>query len=115
MKTTVLLIFTACIVVSCGTSKQSMSSEKTDKVAIVKQNALRNDKLLIVYYDTGVGCKPLIEAAKKYGSEIIYQYSTINAIALTVPDNMNINEAIIYYQNTKGVLQVSRDQINHLD
>lgn len=40
---------------------------------------------LIIYYDPQGGNGELIEAAKKYGSDVLYVYKNINGIAVTVP------------------------------
>ncbi len=64
---------------------------------------------LIIYYDTQGGNGELIEAAKKYGSDVLYVYKNINGIAVTVPDGKTIQEATKYYDGIKGVLSVVED------
>jgi arabinogalactan endo-1,4-beta-galactosidase len=71
--------------------------------------------VLIVYYD-GKGAKEsLTQAAKKYGAEIIYAYANFNAMAIRTPKGKTIDDAITYFQKTKGVTQVTRDRMCHLD
>lgn len=65
---------------------------------------------LIIYYDPQGGNGELIEAAKKYGSDVLYVYKNINGIAVTVPDGKTIQEATKYYDCIKGVLSVVEDR-----
>ena len=74
-----------------------------------------NSHVVIVYYDKNVGKRFLLKAAKKWGSEIVYNYMIIPAVALTVPANRNLETTIKYFRKVKGVLQVNRDRICHLD
>ncbi len=110
MKKTTILFLVTCVLASCVSTKHATVT-KEDNVTSNKPATQYNSNTLIVYFDTSVGNKPIFAAAKKYGSEIIYQYNVINAVALTIPPNTNINEAITYYQNVKGVLQVNRDKV----
>ncbi len=64
---------------------------------------------LIVYYDEGIGKSPLKKAAAKYGADIIYDYSIINALAIRIPDGKTLDEATKYFKKVKGVLEVSKD------
>ena len=43
---------------------------------------------LIIYYDSAVGNAALLEAAKDYGSEVIYIYKNINGLGGS-PGNRN--------------------------
>jgi len=65
---------------------------------------------LIIHYDTETGKEPLLQAVKDYDAELIYDYRMINAIAIRVPDSVDIHDAIRHFQQVKGVLQVSRDR-----
>ena len=71
--------------------------------------------VLIIYYDAGIGSGQLLDAAKKMGCEVIYQYNIIKGVALRVPDKADIDDAIKALGKVKGVLQVSRDRITHMD
>ena len=71
--------------------------------------------VLIISYDIEIGKEPLKKAIRKYDAEIKYDYRIVNAIAVRIPDPDKIDEAILYFEKVKGVLQVSRDRINYLD
>lgn len=72
---------------------------------------------LIIWYDATKrrNKKALLKAVRKYKAKVIYDYKNFNGIAIKIPDGSDINSAITYFQKVKGVLQVSRDQIMHLD
>ena len=113
MKKTTMLFLVTCVLASCVSTKHATVTKESeeDKVTVNKPATQYSNNTLIVYFDTSIGNKPILTAAKKYGSEILYQYNIVNAVALTIPPNTNINEAIAYYQNVKGVLQVNRDKV----
>ena len=71
--------------------------------------------VLIISYDIEVGKEPLKKAIRKYGAKIIYDYRIINAIAVRIPDSKGLDEAVEHFEKVKGVLQVSKDQVYHLD
>ena len=71
--------------------------------------------VLIISYDAEIGKEPLRKAINKYGAEVIYDYRMVNAMAVRIPDPDKMEEMIARFEKVKGVLQVSRDQIYHLD
>ena len=71
--------------------------------------------VLIVSYDAEVGKEPLKKAINKYGAEVIYDYRIINAIAVRIPESKKLEDSITYFEKVKGVLQVSKDRVYHLD
>ena len=71
--------------------------------------------VIVVSYDIEIGKDPLKKAIRKYGASIIYDYRIGNAIAVRIPDPRKMEEAIVYFEKVKGVLQVSRDRVNYLD
>jgi hypothetical protein len=70
---------------------------------------------LIIYYSDDGGNSELLRAAKKYGSKILYVYKNINGVAVTVPKNKTVSEAMKYYKKVNGVLSVTKDQKMQLD
>ena len=68
---------------------------------------------LIVYYDASLGREALLEAAKKEGAKVVYDYKIINAVALSIPEKDDIEKAITAFEKVSGVLQVVRDQVRH--
>ncbi len=69
---------------------------------------------LIIMVDEKVGKVPLREAIQAYKAEVIYDYNIISGMAIRIPENRDIHEAIEYFQKVKGVVNVQRDRINHL-
>jgi hypothetical protein len=65
--------------------------------------------VLIAFYDTSVGCKPLLKAIKSYHAKILYRYKNFNAIAFSIPAKKKEDDAIAYFQKVKGVLTVNKD------
>lgn len=78
------------------------------------QNRTPNENL-IIFYEPEVGNKALLDAAKKYGSEILYIYKNFNGIAVTVPKGKAVPDAIKFYEKIPGVLTVNKDQKMQLD
>jgi len=70
---------------------------------------------LIISYDTIVGTAPLDSALAAYGADVKYRYRIINALAITIPPDKDIHEAIRYFSRIEGVLAVNRDRIYHLN
>ena len=75
----------------------------------------RTEKQLARVDSSEIGKEPLKKAIRKYGAEIKYDYRITNAIAIRIPDPDKMEEAILYFEKVKGVLQVSRDRINYLN
>ena len=69
----------------------------------------RTSRTLIIMYNAETGEAPLLEAAKKYGAEIIYRYENFSGVALVIPDGKDVNEAIRYFRAVKGVTAVNRN------
>lgn len=69
---------------------------------------------LIIMYDAEVGKEPLLEAISKYGAEIKYDYNIIPGMAIRIPYGSDINIAIAYFKQIKGVVSVERDQFYRL-
>lgn len=64
---------------------------------------------LIISYDDGIGNGPLRKALSKYGAEIIYDYSIINAFAIRIPEGKTLEETAKYFRKVKGVVDVSKN------
>jgi hypothetical protein len=124
MQKIIIIISLALVVASCRT-KQMVTKEPVivgqpvDTVVPIQPVAIGTDEYsphtLIIYYDGEVGAAPLLEAAKRMGCEIIYQYNNFQGVALRVPDKIKIEDAIGVFKKEKGVTQVNRDRIMHLD
>ena len=67
-------------------------------------------RYLIIFYDSAIGKEKLLEAVKKYGSEVLYEYKNFNSIAVTVPPKYTVSKTIRFYKKVRGVLSVSEDR-----
>ena len=65
-------------------------------------------------YDENIGKEPLLEAIKKYGVEIKYDYKIINGMALKKPENKTLEETMQYFRGIKGVTTVEYDHVIRL-
>lgn len=71
-------------------------------------------RTLIITYDTIVGTAPLDSAIIDYGATVIYRYHMISGLAIRIPDDKDIHDAIKYFSSVEGVIAVNRDRIMHL-
>ena len=69
---------------------------------------------LIIFYDGEVGKLPLLKAVEDYNATIIYEYNTMNGIAIHLPEGTDVHEAKAHFEKVKGVLQVNLDRIMQL-
>ena len=69
---------------------------------------------LIIMYDKEIGKECLLQAVKEYGAELLYDYSIIPGIAIKIPEGTDIQKAIAFFADVKGVTAVERDHIYHL-
>lgn len=97
----IMLIAVALVVSSCSATKRLNESHENDN--------------LIIYYEPRAGNGELLKAAKSYGSEVLYVYQNINGIAVTVPRDKTVTDAMKYYGKIKGVLSVTQDRKLQLD
>lgn len=70
---------------------------------------------LIIYYDEGVGKGPLKKAVAKYGAEIVYDYSIINALTVKIPKGKTLEEAAKFFSKVKGVEEISKNAVYLVD
>ena len=71
-------------------------------------------RTLIIVYDAEVGKAALDTTIDAYGAEVIYHYNIINAIAIRIPEDKDINAAIDHFKRVEGVTTVNRDRIMQL-
>ncbi len=65
-------------------------------------------------YDAKTGKEPLLQAIKKYGCEIIYDYKNFNGMAIRKPKDKSIEDTMQHFRKIKGVLSVNYDYVYHL-
>ena len=70
---------------------------------------------LIISYDETVGKEPLVKAVAKFGAEILYDYSIINALSIRIPEGKTLDESAKHFRKVKGVIEVSKNSVYHLD
>ena len=69
---------------------------------------------LIILYDGSVGKEPLLEAVRRCGADVLYDYSIITGLAVRLPEGMDLTEATSFFLKVEGVLSVERDRIYQL-
>lgn len=111
MKITTLhinLLFTALLLacfmsfISCKTQENSLT--------IAQQNQRFESRVLIIFYDKEIGNAPLLESLSTYDATVVYSYKLLNGMAINIPTDKNILEAIEYFKSIKGVLSVEPDR-----
>lgn len=66
---------------------------------------------LIIFYNTQIGSKPLMQAVKDSGASLVYEYKNLHGIAIRPSAKTNIQDAIAYFQKVNGVLSVEQDRL----
>lgn len=70
---------------------------------------------LIIFYDTPQAEKTLLAAAGQYGARLLYRYHHLRAIAVAIPANRDMAQAVAHFSRLPGVNRVARDRIHQLD
>lgn len=99
------------IAASCLFGCATTSNRNTDSSNQLTQEVRDN---LIIFYDSTIGDEPLLKAVEAYKATILYQYKSLNGVAIKIPEGKNMQKAIKHFQQVKGVLQVSKDEIMQL-
>lgn len=74
-----------------------------------------SDQVFLLMYDKKIGKQPLLKAIEQYHCEIVYDYHTINGMALKKPADKTLEETMQFFRKVKGVLSVEYDHIYRLD
>lgn len=120
MKRFLILITASLFMLSCGSSRQAQQTNSTEPSAdpVVLEGIPDGEEYspttLIIMYDEQVGKGPLLKAIAQYGAEIIYDYSIIPGMAISIPEKGDIQDAIKFFRTVEGVVSVERDRIYHL-
>ena len=109
------LILLSALFAFCACSSQKTLTASVPVSAENTSEWLSTNRVLIVFYEGGLGRRHLMKQVKKLNCSIIYDYHNFNAVALKVPEKASIDEVIARLRQTKGVLQVSRDHVYKLD
>ena len=68
---------------------------------------------LIISVDKSIGKGPLKKAIEEYHAEVLYDYNIIPSMAIKIPPEKSIEDAIEFFKKVEGVIGVERDGIAH--
>ena len=69
---------------------------------------------LIVFFQDAKDRQTVLDAARDYGAEVLYDYQNLNAVALKIPPHKSMDEAERHFAALAGVVGVNRDQSHRL-
>ncbi len=101
------------VFVQCKTSEKPQLEQVKEPVSVKQQNQ-RVSRALIIFYDEKTGNEELLKEAEKYGAEVTHRYNALKGIAIKIPEEKSLEQAIIHFRKVKGVTSVHRDEIHHL-
>lgn len=108
----------AMLLGACGSSKKASMPMATIGPAERTGQAESNDvnpRVLIIFYDSAEGPKPLLKAVKERRCEVIYEYKILKGMAISLPEGANPQAERSYFRKVKGVLSVEFDRKMQLD
>ena len=79
-----------------------------------KDESLNTRNLIIFYDDSVISVEQLTQITDQKGTTLLYQYSHLKAIAISVPDSLYYDKIKSELTSTKGILGVEEDQIMHI-
>ena len=68
------------------------------------------NRVLIIWYDSKTGKKPLLRAVHRKRCKLIYDYKMLSGIAICLPHHADKRQMIQYFKDVKGVLGVQEDR-----
>ena len=68
---------------------------------------------LIISVDNSIGKGPLKKAIEEYHAEVLYDYNIIPSMAIKIPPEKSIEDAIEFFKKVEGVIGIERDGIAH--
>ena len=68
---------------------------------------------LIISVDNSIGKGPLKKAIEEYHTEVLYDYNIIPSMAIKIPPEKSIEDAIEFFKKVEGVIGVERDGVAH--
>ena len=69
---------------------------------------------LIVFFQDAKDRQTVLDAARAYGAEVLYNYQNLNAVALKIPPHKSMDAAERHFASIAGVIGVNRDQSHRL-
>ena len=109
-----LLALTAMLPLTSCKTKQVVELHGTTDFPKHKPVQEHSPDVFLLLYDAEVGKEPLLKAIKEYKCEIVYDYGTINGMALRKPEDKTLEETMQYFRTVKGVLTVEYNHIIRL-
>ena len=95
----IILVGLSLLALSCRTTQKVAQSSSSEEEML--KNITHN---LIISYQNQKTLVHLKKEVQKYGAEMLYEYKIIKGIAIKVPQDKDIRQAKVEY-----------DQINHID
>ena len=68
------------------------------------------NRVLIIWYDSKTGKKPLLRAVRRKRCKLIYDYEMLSGIAISIPQHADKRQMMEYFNDVKGVLSVQEDR-----
>lgn len=68
------------------------------------------NRVLIIWYDSKTGKKPLLKAVRRKRCKLIYDYKMLSGIAICLPQHADKRQMMQYFNDVKGVLGVQEDR-----
>ena len=68
------------------------------------------NRVLIIWYDSKTGKKPLLRAVHRKRCKLIYDYKMLSGIAICLPQHADKRQMMQYFHDVKGVLSVQEDR-----
>ena len=102
--TSLMLALTACA--APGTSSQPIPPADTHTIA--------RDRILILFYDDSVGVASLLHAVNAYPATLVHHYTMLHGMAIAIPADRDVSEAIAHFRALPGVTSVGRNQTHYL-
>ncbi|WP_166334070.1 hypothetical protein [Sphingobacterium chungjuense] len=104
MKITTILLVASGFLLSTACGSKRMNNDTAQE-----QPGLDASRNLVIYYDKDTGNDQLLEAVQTFGAEVVYLYDALNGVAISIPDDKPMEDAIGYFEKIAGVTSVDRD------
>ncbi|MFZ7234901.1 hypothetical protein [Avibacterium avium] len=102
-------LFLAGLLLGCvnQASAQDIATAQTSSLQVEQASSATHD--FIIFYDRTLTNAPqLIVASQKLGAELLYEYQNFNAIAVHIPEHLDLSTRVA---QLNGVLQVNPSQM----
>ena len=98
----ILLLLIAILFVGCMQTQKAVYQQE--------ETYTQEDRTLIIFYDENeISLPKLKRKVKSYGAEIIYEYKEMKGVAVRIFRGKSIEQGRKYFENIKGVTNVTKD------